>query len=71
MVLGGRPGSNSHLLAAGMEITVSERLGHSSVRVRRTSIPTVSGGRDDEAARRWEEFQRQAVPERPETRWKA
>jgi hypothetical protein len=48
----------SHLLAAGMEITVvSERLGHSSVRVTADVYSHAIRGRDDEAARRWEEFQ--------------
>jgi len=48
----------SHLLAAGMEITaVSERLGHSSVRVRADVSSHAIRGRDDEAAKRWEDFQ--------------
>lgn len=50
----------SHLLADGMDIaTVSERLGHSSVRVTAEIYSHALRGRDDEAARRWEQFQRQ------------
>ena len=50
----------SHLLAAGMEITaVSERLGHSSPRVTQDIYAHAIRGRDDEAARRWENFQKQ------------
>lgn len=48
----------SHLIAAGMEISaVSERLGHSNVRVTAEVYTHAIRGRDDEAARRWEEFQ--------------
>jgi integrase len=54
----------SHLLAAGMEITaVSERLGHSSVRVTQEIYAHAIPGRDDEAALKWEQFQRQNKPE--------
>lgn len=50
----------SHLIAAGMEITaVSERLGHSSPRVTQDIYAHGIRGRDDEAALRWEQFQRQ------------
>ena len=67
-----RHSHGSHLLAAGMEITtVSERLGHSSVRVTADIYSHAIRGRDDEAARRWEEFQQQATQDRPETRWRA
>lgn len=49
----------SHLLAAGMELTaVSKRLGHSSIRVTAEVYAHALPGRDDEAARRWEEFQK-------------
>lgn len=55
----------SHLLAAGMEITaVSERLGHSSIRVTADVYSHAIRGRDDEAARRWDDFQRQYSPEK-------
>jgi integrase len=45
-----------------MEIpAVSERLGHSSVRVTADVYSHAIRGRDDEAARRWEEFQRRSL----------
>lgn len=51
----------SHLIAAGMELSaVSERLGHSNVRVTAEVYTHAIRGRDDEAARRWEEFQKQS-----------
>jgi len=51
-----RHSHGSHLLAAGMEITaVSERLGHSSIRVTADVYSHAIRGRDDEAARRWDE----------------
>jgi integrase len=60
-----RHSHGSHLLAAGMEITaVSERLGHSSVRVTADVYSHAIRGRDDEAARRWEEFQERNLPEK-------
>lgn len=50
----------SHLLLAGLEITaVSERLGHSSVRVTQEIYAHAIPGRDDEAALKWEQFQQQ------------
>lgn len=50
----------SQLIAAGMEISaVSERLGHSNVRVTAEVYTHAIRGRDDEAARRWEAFQNQ------------
>jgi integrase len=49
----------------GMEITaVSERLGHSSVRVTADVYSHAIRGRDDEAARRWEAFQGRNLPEK-------
>jgi integrase len=60
-----RHSHGSQLLAAGMEITaVSERLGHSSVRVTADVYSHAIRGRDDEAARRWEEFQGRNAPEK-------
>jgi len=48
----------SHLLAAGVQlIDVSERLGHSSVRVTADVYSHAIRGRDDEAARKWDQFQ--------------
>ena len=56
-----RHSHGSHLLAAGMELpAVSERLGHSSVYVTATVYSHRIKGRDEEAARRWEEFQRRS-----------
>jgi integrase len=53
----------SHLIAAGMEITaVSARLGHSSPRVTQDIYAHAIRGRDDEAALRWEQFQKQIAP---------
>jgi integrase len=47
-------------VADGVDIaTVSERLGHSSVRVTAEIYSHALRGRDDEAAQRWEQFQRQ------------
>ena len=52
-------------LAAGMEITaVSERLGHSSVRVTADAYSHAIRWRDDEAAKRWEEFQSRGLSEK-------
>jgi integrase len=54
-----RHSHGSHLLAAGMELTaVSERLGHSSTYTTALVYSHVLTGRDREAARRWEEFQK-------------
>jgi len=48
----------SHLIAAGMELpVVSERLGHSKVRVTDEVYTHAIRGWDDEAARRWENYQ--------------
>lgn len=54
-----RHSHGSHLLASGMELpAVSERLGHSSVLVTATVYSHCITGRDKEAAKRWDEFQR-------------
>jgi integrase len=54
-----RHSHGSHLLASGLELpVVSERLGHSSVFVTATVYSHRVTGRDKEAARKWEEFQR-------------
>jgi integrase len=56
-----RHSHGAHLLAAGMELpAVSEPLGHSSVYVTATVYSYRIKGRDEEAARRWEEFQRRS-----------
>ena len=53
-----RHSHSSHLLADGVDLaTVSERLGHSSVRVTAEIYSHALRGRDDDAARRWEKFQ--------------
>ena len=58
-----RHSHGSHLLAAGLELpAVSERLGHSSVYVTATVYSHRISGRDEEAARKWDEFQRQNAP---------
>jgi integrase len=57
-----RHSHGSHLLASGMELTaVSERLGHSSPYVTVTVYSHAIKGRDKEAARKWDEFQRQGT----------
>jgi len=60
-----RHSHGSHLIASGMDLaTVSARLGHSNVRVTAEIYAHVIRGRDDEAAQRWEDFQRQNSPEK-------
>lgn len=55
----------SHMLANGVSLpVVSERLGHSSVRVTADVYSHAIHGQDDEAARRWEEFQGRNVAEK-------
>jgi integrase len=55
----------SHLLADGVPLpVVSARLGHSSVRVTAEIYAHMIHGQDDEAARRWDEFQRRNTPEK-------
>ena len=57
----------SQLLAGGIDLaTVSERLGHANVRVTAEVYSHALRGRDDEAARRWEEFQEQARGAKPD-----
>ncbi len=55
----------SHLLAAGMELpAVSARLGHSNPYVTATVYSHVLSGRDDEAAKLWDKFQRRGGSQR-------
>lgn len=55
----------SHLLAAGTAlIDVSARLGHSSIYTTATVYAHAIHGRDDEAAKKWDEFQKQALASR-------
>ena len=62
-----RHSHGSHLLAAGMSLpVVSERLGHSSVRITAEVYSHAIRGQDDEAARRWEAFQGQNTQEKQE-----
>jgi integrase len=57
----------SHLLAGGMELTaVSARLGHSSPYVTATIYSHVISGRDDEAAKVWEQFQKRGDKKAPQ-----
>lgn len=59
-----RHSHGSHLLAQNEALTtVSERLGHSSPRVTADVYSHAITGRDREAARKWEEFQRQSIEE--------
>ncbi|MGD0778464.1 MAG: tyrosine-type recombinase/integrase [Candidatus Solibacter sp.] len=51
--------STSHLLANGVPLpVVSARLGHSSIRTTQEIYAHMITGQDDEAAQKWEEFQR-------------
>jgi len=60
-----RHSHGSHLLANGVPLpAVSERLGHSSVRTTAEVYAHAIRGQDDEAALRWDEFQRQGTGER-------
>jgi integrase len=61
-----RHSHGSHLLAQNEALTtVSERLGHSSPRVTADIYSHAITGRDKEAARKWEEFQRQSTERHP------
>jgi integrase len=58
-----RHSHGSHLLATGVPLpVVSERLGHSSVRVTADVYSHAIHGQDDEAVRLWEEFQIKSLP---------
>jgi integrase len=64
-----RHSHGSHLLASGVSLpAVSERLGHSSVRVTADVYAHAIHGQDDEAVRRWEEFQQKNRPDLGSTR---
>jgi integrase len=55
----------SHLLANGVPLpVVSARLGHSSIRTTQEIYAHMIHGQDDEAARKWEEFQQRNAPEK-------
>ena len=56
----------SHLLASGVPLpAVSARLGHGSIRTTQEIYSHMIHGQDDEAAVRWDEFQRRAAGNRP------
>ena len=58
----------SHLLAAGIElIDVSRRLGHANVRVTAEVYAHALPGRDEEAAQRWDAFQKREPAEANDT----
>ena len=60
-----RHSHGSHLLANGVSLpVVSERLGHSSVRTTADIYAHAIRGQDDEAALRWDEFQRRGTEDR-------
>ena len=62
-----RHSHGSHLVADGVPLpVVSERLGHSSVRTTADVYAHALRGQDDEAALRWDEFQRRGIGPRPE-----
>jgi len=53
----------SHLLASGVPLpAVSARLGHRTIRTTQEIYSHMIHGQDDEAAQRWEEFQRSNAP---------
>jgi integrase len=59
-----RHSHTSHLLASGVPLpAVSARLGHSSIRTTQEIYAHMIPGQDDDAARRWEEFQRKNLPQ--------
>jgi site-specific recombinase XerD len=60
----------SQMLDGGVPLSVvSQRLGHSSVRVTADIYSHAIHGQDDEAVRRWEEYQQRNRPAKPEN-WK-
>jgi integrase len=55
----------SHLLASGVPLpAVSARLGHGSIRTTQEIYSHMIHGQDDEAAKRWEEFQGRGLSEK-------
>jgi integrase len=58
----------SQMLDSGVPLpVVSQRLGHSSVRMTADIYSHAIHGQDDEAVRRWEAYQQQRRPAKPET----
>jgi integrase len=65
-----RHSHGSHMLANGVPLpVVSQRLGHSSVRTTADIYAHAIHGQDDEAVKKWEEYQEQHRPAKPED-WK-
>ncbi len=65
-----RHSHGSHLLANGVPLlVVSKRLGHSSIRTTAEIYAHAIHGQDDEAVKKWEEYQEQNRPTKPEN-WK-
>ena len=61
--LGSRHTMASHMLASGVPLpAVSARLGHSDMQTTLRVYGHVIHGQDDEAVRRWEEYQRRNRP---------
>jgi integrase len=57
----------SHLLASGVPLpAVSACLGHGSIRTTQEIYSHMIHGQDDEAARKWEEFQNQPTAQAPQ-----
>jgi integrase len=57
----------SHLLASGVPLpAVSARLGHGSIRTTQEIYSHMIHGQDDEAARKWEEFQNRPTSGEPQ-----
>ena len=62
-----RHSHTSILLAEGVPLAaVSARLGHSSVRTTQEIYANMITGQDEEAARKWEEYQNRNRPPKPE-----
>jgi integrase len=64
-----RHSHGSHLVADGVPFpVVSERLGHASIRTTVDIYAHALRGQDDDAARRWDEFQRRGTGDNLETK---
>jgi len=64
-----RHSHGSHLVADGVPLpVVAERLGHSSIRTTVDVYAHALRGQDDDAARRWDEFQRKGTVDAPESK---
>jgi integrase len=62
-----RHSHRSHLLASGVPLpAVSARLGHGSIRTTQEIYSHMIHGQDDEAARKWEQFQNQPTADVPQ-----